>query len=233
MSYQIGQFRRPQINSYYTPLTMELDYQETQRLANENIVFHDACGSLSGDNIINNRNNYYLRFGIRQRLDAEQTFSLKLQNSFEAEDNEQLIETYTIKRGNGISYFENILSPNETYNKIIWELERTSLDYQIVNQDGSYGRMLQLQIVNYSRLIDVLTNLKSSYSNLNYFTKIGIQGPPSLLMCINGEQIRIGKSGIYELNNEDINIISISFVPKESTIISDGLDYFIMDFEYE
>lgn len=43
-------------------------------------------------------------------------------------------------------------------------------------------------------------------------------------MCINGEQIRIGKSGIYEINN-GINITFISFIPKES-------DYFIFDYEY-
>jgi len=50
-------------------------------------------------------------------------------------------------------------------------------------------------------------------------------------MCINGEQIRIGKSGIYELNN-GIAVSFIGFIPKESTTSSDGLDYFIMDFEY-
>ena len=83
----------------------------------------------------------------------------------------------------------------------------------------------------YTRLTNVLTFLKSSYNDLEYLTKIGIQGPPSLLMCINREQIRIGKTGIYEINN-GINITSISFVPKTSTLSSDGLDYFIMDFEY-
>ena len=48
-------------------------------------------------------------------------------------------------------------------------------------------------------------------------------------MCINGEQIRIGKSGIYELNN-GIMISFIGFIPKQSE--SNKLDYFIMDFEY-
>lgn len=50
-------------------------------------------------------------------------------------------------------------------------------------------------------------------------------------MCINREQIRLGKRGIYEINN-GINITSISFVPKVSTLASGELDYFIMDFEY-
>jgi hypothetical protein len=50
-------------------------------------------------------------------------------------------------------------------------------------------------------------------------------------MCINGEQIRIGRTGIYEINN-GLTIQSIGFILKESTFYSDGLDYFIMDFQY-
>ena len=46
-----------------------------------------------------------------------------------------------------------------------------------------------------------------------------------MLMCINGEQIRNNRSGIYEINNDKIKIKSIGFVPK-------GNDYFIMDYEY-
>lgn len=233
MSYQIGQFRRPQSSSYYTPLTIELDYQGTQRLANEDIIFYDACGRLSDNNIMNNKNSYYLQFGVRQQNDSEQTFYLKLRNNSETEDNEQIIQTYTVQRGTDMVYFENIISPNDTYNQIIWELERTALDYRTLNPNGTYGRIMEVRVESYARLIDILNNnLKSFYPNLKYLTKIGIQGPPALLMCINGEQIRIGKSGIYELNN-GMNITSISFIPKYSEANSDRLDYFIMDFEYE
>jgi len=49
-------------------------------------------------------------------------------------------------------------------------------------------------------------------------------------MCINREQIRLGRTGIYEINN-GIDITSISFVPKGSND-QNNLDYFIMDFEY-
>jgi len=182
---------------------------------------------------MNNKNSYYLRFGVRQKSDSEQTFYLKLKNNSETEDNEQIIETYTVNRGTDIVYFENIITPNDTYNEVIWELERTALDYRTVNPNGIYGRLMEVQIEQYARLIDILKNdLKATYPDLKYLTKIGVQGPPALLMCINGEQIRIGKSGIYELNN-GMNITSISFIPKYSSIASDRLDYFIMDFEYE
>lgn len=229
--YHIGQFRRPQLDSYSIPLSMELGRQQTEGASSEDILFYNACGNLSGDNVMNSQNCYYLRFGVKQRSDSEQTFYLKIRNVSETEDNEQLIDEFKVTRGTGTVYFEVILSPNATYNQVLWELQRTALDYRMLNADGTYGRVMNVVDYTYTRLIDVLATLKSTYTGMEYLTKIGIQGPPSLLMCINREQIRIGKTGIYEINN-GINITSISFVPKTSTLSSDGLDYFIMDFEY-
>lgn len=229
--YHIGQFRRPQLDSYSTPLSMELGRQQTERASSGDILFYNTCGNLSGDNVMNSQNCYYLRFGVKQRKDSEQVFYLKIRNASETEDNEQLIDEFKVARGTGTVYFEVILSPNATYNQILWELQRTAFDYGMLNADGTYGRVMNVVDYTYTRLIDVLTTLKSTYTGMEYLTKIGIQGPPSLLMCINREQIRIGKTGIYEINN-GINITSISFVPKTSTLSSDGLDYFIMDFEY-
>lgn len=229
--YNIGQFRRPQLDSYSTPLSMELGRQQIEGATSGDILFYNACGNLSGDNVMNSQNCYYLRFGVKQRSDSEQTFYLKIRNVSETEDNEQLIDEFKVNRGTGTVYFEVILSPNATYNQVLWELQRTALDYRMLNADDTYGRVMNVVDYTYTRLIDVLTTLKSTYTGMEYLTKIGIQGPPSLLMCINREQIRLGKTGIYEINN-GINITSISFVPKTSTLSSDGLDYFIMDFEY-
>lgn len=229
--YNIGQFRRPQLDSYSTPLSMELSRQQMEGVTSGDILFYNACGNLSGDNVVNSQNCYYLRFGVKQRSDSEQAFYLKLRNVSETEDNEQLIDEFKVTRGTGTVYFEVILSPNATYNQVLWELQRTALDYRMLNADDTYGRVMNVVDYTYTRLIDVLTTLKSTYTGMEYLTKIGIQGPPSLLMCINREQIRLGKTGIYEINN-GITITSISFVPKESTLSSDGLDYFIMDFEY-
>jgi hypothetical protein len=64
-------------------------------------------------------------------------------------------------------------------------------------------------------------------------TKIGIQGPPGMLMCINGEPIRIGPSGIYEIKN-GYKINFLSFIRKES--YENGaqqLDSFIVDYQYD
>ena len=225
--YQFGQFRSSQTNAYSVSLEMDMGREPTQRSSSQDVVFYNICGNLSGNNIVNNQNSYYLQFEVKERMDSEQKFYLKLRNNTETEDNEQLIEEFTVPAGNGTRYFELTFTPNATYNQILWELQRTALDYQLDN-----GRLMNITIKNYTRLINIISTLKQIYSNMTYLTKIGIQGPPSLLMCINGEQIRIGKSGIYEINNDVIKITSISFVPKQATLTSNEVDYFIMDFEY-
>ena len=231
--YQIGQFRKSQMESYSVPLSMTLGQQQTTISSEGQVIFYNTCGNLTGDNIVNNQNSYYLRFGVKQRTDSEQRFYLKLKNNLELEDNEQLINEYVVPTGISTIYFEVIFTPNSIYNQILWELQRTILDYQMVDTNNNhYGRVMNIEIKSFTRLIDVIATLKNTYSNLAYLTKIGIQGPPSMLMCINGEEIRIGKSGIYEINNDIIKITSISFVPKQSTASSNETDYFIMDFEY-
>jgi len=75
------------------------------------------------------------------------------------------------------------------------------MDYSSPNPDGTQGRVMTvIGDFTYTRLIDLLAS-SIIITNNGYLTKIGVQGPPSLLMCINREQIRIGRTGIYELNN--------------------------------
>ena len=225
--YHFGQFRSSQMDTYSTSLQMNMSTQPTERISVHDIIFYNICGNLTGNNIVNNKNSYYLQFEVEKRMDSVQKFYLKLKNTTQTEDNEQLIQEFIVPTGNDTMYFEVIFTPNATYNQILWELQRTTLDYQ-----SDQGRLMNITVKNFTQLINVISTLQQTYTNMTYLTKIGIQGPPSLLMCINGEQIRIGKSGIYEINNDLIKINFISFVPKQNTLSSNGIDYFIMDFEY-
>jgi len=45
-------------------------------------------------------------------------------------------------------------------------------------------------------------------------------------MCINGEEIRIGPSGIYEIKNGyTVNFIGFAILPNDN-------NYFILDYQY-
>lgn len=232
MSYQIGQFRRTQLESYSTNLTFEMSTQENEdSVTSNNTKFIDSCMLLSGSNVLNSKTSYYLRFRIKQRLDSIQNFTLKLRNSDSVTDNYQNIKTYNVNQGSSTTDFELIFSPNASYNQIIFELNRIALDYITENANGTYGRIIEVEVLEFYSIYNVVTYLSSAYSNLTRLEKIGVQGPPGLMMCINGEEIRIGRTGIYELNN-GITVQYIGFIVKESDFTQDGKDYFIMDFQY-
>lgn len=96
-------------------------------------------------------------------------------------------------------------------------LNRESVDYNRNNQDGTYGRIPQIDVINFGKI----KNLVSNPINHSPLTRIGVQGPVGLLMEINGEPIKIGPTGIYEINN-GYKITSFGVVIKDSSQYPDG-----------
>ena len=76
-----------------------------------------------------------------------------------------------------------------------------------------------------------LNNLNDSTmtSGLNIggktIVRFGIWGHPQLMMAINGEEIRIGQSGYYELNDFDVTSFAV--------VANDVEDTFILDYQYK
>lgn len=230
MSYNIGQLRRNQINSYSTALSYR---QDLIRNENSIIDFYDQCMYLSGANIVSSIYSYYLKFEVTQLPEVIQEFSIKLQSDEVTVDNIQNIRSFVVKQGLGTTTFELIFTPNSNYNQIIFELKRMALDFYTDNGDGTSGRIMNIKILQFDRVINVISSyLAKNFPRMTSLKKIGIQGPPGLLFCIDGEEIRIGRSGIYELYNEDITISYIGFIIKDSLFTQDGKDFFIMDFKY-
>lgn len=230
MSYQIGQLRRGQIDSYTTKLNYRLGL-----LRNENSIidFYDQCMFLTGTNVVSSLFSYYLKFTVRQLPDSPQEFTIKLQNDDVAIDNVQTVRKFTVKQGVETSTFELIFNPNSNYNQIVFELKRLASDFSLYNDDGTNGRIMDITISNFEKVNNVISDfLAQKYSGLSKLKKIGIQGPPGLLFCIDGEEIHVGRNGIYELYNDNINISYLGFVIKDALYTQNGQDYFIMDFKY-
>lgn len=227
---KLGQLRRNQIDSYSTPLSFRKDL-----IRNENSIidFYDQCMYLSGTSVVSPLYSYYLKFEVKQIPSSVQEFTLNLQNDEIFVDNVQTIRTFIVKQGTGSVTFELIFNPNSNYNQIVFELRRMALDFYIDNGDNTSGRIMNIKILQFDRVINVISSyLAKKYAGMTSLKKIGIQGPSGLLFCIDGEEIRIGRSGIYELYNEDISISYIGFIIKDSLFTQDGKDFFIMDFNY-
>ena len=116
----------------------------------------------------------------------------------------------------------------EGLNKIVLEMTRTSDDYNIqyTADDGvtMYGRVLPIDKMSFT-LKEVKNIIPSLKIGTNQLSKISVQSHPGLLMCINGEQIKVGPSRLYEL--ETIPIKSLGFVAQGYE------DNFILDYKYE
>lgn len=250
MSYNIGQFNFFDIpiqegqenenaltyEQYIKQQTIEIQTDTSIIPSISGFEFIDPYAEVS----FNTQESYYLNFSVK-RKDSEQNIKLK---AIGENNKEQIIQVFkvpqsTIKKDNTqlinennneeeIDFFETVFSLNDTYNILVWQLTRTEDDYNKNFQevDGTPGRIINIEECNLYIVKNILNILKQNNSNLQYLTKIGIQGPPLMLMSINRQQIRIGKNGIYELNN-GINITSIGFIPKNEN------DFFIMDFEYQ
>lgn len=238
MAYNIGQFRRTSnMNDYYEDISSDFVIQYFQERLSEltsTVFFENAYYDFSNTgNKMNKQNYYYLNFSVK-KMNSIQNFYLKLKNLTQSDDdfsdnNEQIIAEFAVPQStieDDWMDFEIIIAPNKAYGQLYWDLRRTiSNDYLSTSDmqvEGAIGRKMTI-------VINQFAIIKNIVKDINKIVKIGVQGPPSLLMCINGEQIRIGKTGIFEINEDNVSISFVGFIPK---IKNNVLEYFIMDYEY-
>lgn len=123
--------------------------------------------------------------------------------------------------------FELIFRPVEdNFTGILLQMTRTPQDMNIQHPDGSFGRQVDLDNVIFT--LYELTNQVDNINRDSTLSRIGIWSHPGLLMAINGEEIRIGPSGYYELDNV-IDIESVGIVAPDNSWI----DNWTLDYEYQ
>lgn len=121
--------------------------------------------------------------------------------------------------------YDIVFSPrtiDQTFQSIWIELYRENYDQDIF--DGTiYGRKIDKDSGYFDAQIYSLTDLIPE--GIDSLSHIGVYGHPNLIMSINGEEIRIGQSGYYELNDFEINSLAIA--------ANDEIDRFTIDYQYK
>ena len=129
--------------------------------------------------------------------------------------------------GTYFGYAEITFRPVEdNFSEITIEMIRTAEDYNIQGVvDGStvYGRYIPLDQFDYS--LYTLTNLVNDIRPNGQLDRVGIWSHPGLLMSVNGEEIRVGKSGLWEVDGI-LPIKSLGIVAKDYN------DNFSIDYTY-
>ena len=173
---------------------------------------------------------YYIQIKIRCK-DVAQYVMFYLTDS-QVEDR-QMIGQYAVARKSNASIlneqdqyalFSFIVTPFRNYNYILIQLERNNTN--ILNNN------LEVDVIAYNYL--KIRNLLDPNQEV---VKIGIQGPPGLLLCINQEGVRIGPSGIYEIKNSQINVSFFGIPITKNQLIDSKTGgvktFFLVDIEYK
>lgn len=231
MSFQFGQFRRNQLDSFLTPLKYKMTKVIVKSTISTAVTFADNVISLTDmlkpteqDGI--RAKNYYLRYRVYKKSNP-QTIAIKLINTNKQNDNVQTLKTIVVDAGRETEYstYEIVIPPNNTYNQIKFELQRELEDYNKKNSDGTYGRICKIEVIRLDEIYNVMDYL-STIINKTSLLQIGVQSAPGLLMCINGEEIKVGRSGLYEiLNGYKVSFIGFIVEPDDNK-------HFMLDYQY-
>ena len=76
--------------------------------------------------------------------------------------------------------------------------------------DTTSGTYITSENLTPATMYELGANLVNFYGGAKQFNKLGIQAPPGTKAVINGKEIMVGRTGIYELD-EDIAITTLRF----------------------
>lgn len=205
MAYIVGQYNHNNASSddasFITPITTgTVSRYSGSGGAGSLEAFADEC--ITNLSLVSS-NYYYFRCQIK-RMSMPQIFSIKLINY---NDNavEQFIKQITVQGGDREEWvnIDFVFHPLVSFDTILFQLQRTSEDYQGVTR---YPKIAYQQLGYINNIIN------SKVGNGVSLLKIGVQSHPGLAMCVNGEEIHISRTGIFEVKNGIIPVTFFSVV---------------------
>lgn len=203
MAYNIGQLRKSGNNSLYTTV-IEPTIQQVD-IIDHSVEFKNSAF----DYAFSSTQCYCLRFNVRIENDFNpRRFRVKLTN----DTSSLIIGDYSDVFSRSI---EIVFQPNGTYNRVEFELIRNASDY-----DSSPANL----VIENVQLI-LVNNLLGSLINSDTIIKLGVQSRPGFLMVIDGEAIKVGRTGIYQLHEG----VSIRYF---GIVVTSDEDKFIIDYKY-
>lgn len=76
-----------------------------------------------------------------------------------------------------------------------------------------------------------ITNMFEEVTNKNtYLTKIGLQAQPGTMFTLNGAELRVGATGVYQIEYPELKINHVGVVPPARYPNDDTKNFFILDY---
>lgn len=230
MAYNFGQFRKEQFN--YSNYVKQLD-RNTYTLASVSTKAEGFTGISFSDVAIKRSfsgadGSLFLRVALtRFRRETNVTVKLVKENtSAFSSKNVQTVAHITVPEGTTTEelstpvIYDLVITPGDNYAQLVFSIDRDGQDF--TETPRKWVPTHTFMIESFGTISNVIPSL--NIENIKRLKQIGVQSRPGLEMCINGEMIRVGRSGIYEINH-GIDITFIGFMPEED-------DHFLMDYQY-
>lgn len=229
MAYKIGQLIKDLETDYLSEaITINTDelnkYTNKINLAGTTFQFID-CAIRPTSVELKSTSTYFLSFYVdkmiidNKYIDFSFDINLKQEVLNGSEEHfYQYIRTIEIEAGEEKDkvLVNIIFTPNDTYDYITLTVLRDSTDWLP-------GKMKKMTIS------DVKLREINNILPTSNIVKIGIQAPSGLMFTINGEEMMMGRTGIYELYNKEIPITKLGFVTEKEN----NDNFFIIDYQYE
>lgn len=244
MALKIGQLRKTDISQNVNivdwegttvPTPSPFDSEDSEKSFTD-FAIHATNGFVKGKV-------YYCRFKIKQVRQGY--YSQELTQASESNNTIDRLEYSIVLQGNNNSmktlakffvpinpdqdtdkYFlyEIMFSPLVNSSNLILKLNRIAYDYyhkerNWLTEDNSNF------ILNNNSTETILCELNNLIPSDEYWKKFGFQTRPSTLIAVNKEPMRVGRSGIYELNN-GTKITSFMIAPSNNNEI----EHFLLDY---
>lgn len=251
MSYMVAQLRKQDNYDYMIPQTISGATVKSQNIFNEFSTTNFIDFAWSGNFKVGTV--YYLRFSIKdikegtyEKIDPSSHYTSDSINriSFDVtlRSGIQLQHQETEENiGNGItritpdgieedrySVFSYVFTPTANFNYIVLKINRQAFDVfnmDKINNDPPMPR--ENWLVNNIGQVNLYELKNIIGENQPSWLKFGYQGRPGSLIVVNKEPIRIGRSGIYEINN-GTQITSFMLAAPNNNI-----EAFLLDYAYE
>lgn len=132
-----------------------------------------------------------------------------------------------------VATFEMVFRPLvDEFDCIYLTLERTSDDYRVISTDDDgmtrIGHIISIDPdKGFKIALHEMKQLNNGVIPHRALSRIGVWSRPGLMMAINGEEIRVGQSGYYEL--DAIPVTSISVFAQDFANDNFSIDYQYID----
>lgn len=219
MAYEIGQLIKKKETNYLEEKQIFISSMTSVvKYGNININFEDPYIEVPSRLV--SEDTYYLSFYADRMVIGTDLIPFSFDIILNGEQTiSQYIRTINIEKGmkDDKVFVGIIFTPNDTYNGILFNIQRTTQDLEVGKE-----KKLVLSEVNLQKINNIIPE------EVAIIEKIGIQAPSGQLFTLNGEEIMIGRTGIYELYNKNIPITYLGFaIDKE-----DENSFFIVDYQY-